>query len=107
MSRYLWAAVGAHGRDRVIARQSARRRRLLTRTVPLGAVAVLAFAAGIVYATGPGRSERAIVVRYVTDWEHGDFSKMYALLDASSRNTISETRFAAAYATAAGTATAT
>jgi peptidoglycan glycosyltransferase len=70
-------------------------------------VAVLAFAAGVVYATGPGRSERALVTRYVTDWEHGEFSKMYALLDPSSRNTLSETQFAAAYATAANTATAT
>ncbi len=75
--------------------------------MPLAGIAVLAFAAGVVYATGPGRSERAMVVKYVTDWEHGDFSKMYALLDTSSRNTISETQFAAAYATAASTATAT
>ena len=36
-----------------------RRRRLLTRAVPLAVIAVLAFGAGIVVATGPGRAERA------------------------------------------------
>jgi peptidoglycan glycosyltransferase len=68
---------------------------------------VLAFAAGVVYATGPGRQERAVVTRYVTDWEHGDFLKMYALLDPSSQAAITESQFAAAYVTSSNTATAT
>jgi hypothetical protein len=93
--------------DRGRTRHSARRRRLLTRAAPLGGVAVLAFAAGVVYATGPGRQERAVVTRYVTDWEHGDFLKMYALLDPSSQAAITESQFAAAYVTSSNTATAT
>lgn len=88
-------------------RQRARRRRLLTRTAPLGAIALLAFAAGIVYAGSPGRAEKHLVTEYVIDWEHSDFTKMYALLDPASRARITESQFAAAYATAATTATAT
>ena len=44
-----------------------------------------AFAAVIVLATGPGRAERQLVTRYVTAWEHGDYGRMYALLDPASR----------------------
>jgi cell division protein FtsI/penicillin-binding protein 2 len=79
----------------------------LTRAAPLGAVALLAFAAGLVYAGGPGRAERHLATEYVTDWEHSDFPQMYALLDPTSRAHMTETQFAAAYASAATMATAT
>jgi penicillin-binding protein A len=68
-------------------------------------VAVLAFGAGIVIATGPGRAERRLVSSYVTAWEHGDYQHMYSLLDKTSRRRLSEPQFVAAYKTAAGIAT--
>ena len=89
------------------ARPIPRRRRLLTRTVPLAGVAVLAFAAGIVTATGPGRAERRLVTNYVGDWARGDYAQMYNLLDPTSRRALSESGFRAAYEAAAGTATLT
>ena len=86
-------------------RSTRRRRRLLTRTVPLVVIAALAFAAGVVTATGPARAERALVTRYVTAWRDGDFATMYGLLDPRSRAALSPSAFRAAYASAASTAT--
>src|SRR5581483_238604 len=83
----------------------ARRRRLLTRTLPLGGIAVAAFVAGAVVATGPGRAERRLVSSYVGAWAHTNYAQMYRLLDASSRKHLSESAFAAAYQAAATTAT--
>jgi cell division protein FtsI/penicillin-binding protein 2 len=80
---------------------------LLTRAAPVGGLAVLAFAAGAVWATEPGRAERHLVIRYVTAWEHGDVAQMYALLDSGSRARASEASFAGELASAADTATAT
>lgn len=68
-------------------------------------IAVLAFGAGIVIATGPGRAERRLVSSYVTAWERGDYTHMYSLLDKTSRRRMSESQFVAAYKTAAGIAT--
>ncbi len=82
-----------------------RRRRLLTRAAPLGGIAAVAFAAGVVYATGPGRAERQLVTSYVTAWVHGDYARMYGLLDAGSRARITESAFVSAYENAARTAT--
>ena len=87
------------------ARPTPRRRRLLTRTLPLAGVAVLAFAAGIVTATGPGRAERRLVTNYVGAWARRDFTQMYNLLDPASKRGLSEPAFRAAFAAAAGTAT--
>ncbi len=87
------------------ARRNVRRRRLLTRAVPLGAVAALAFAAGIVWATEPGRAERTLVTRYVTAWEHRDYATMYGLLDSISRTRTSEAQFVSELDGAARTAT--
>ncbi|MGI8411932.1 MAG: penicillin-binding transpeptidase domain-containing protein, partial [Solirubrobacteraceae bacterium] len=83
----------------------ARRRRLLTRAAPLGGVAALAFAVGVVEATAPGRDERRLVTRYVGAWSHGDFTQMYDLLDQGSRTRISRSGFVTAYHDAARTAT--
>jgi penicillin-binding protein A len=82
-----------------------RRRRLLTRAAPLGGVAAVAFAAGVVWATEPGRAERQLVTHYVTAWAHSDYAEMYGLLDPSSRARLAESQFVAAYQTAARTAT--
>ncbi len=86
-------------------RHEGRRRRLLTRAVPLGLIAVLAFVAGVVSATAPGRAERQLVREYVRAWQRGDIPAMYALLDPGSRHRIAEAQFAAVLQTAAATAT--
>jgi cell division protein FtsI/penicillin-binding protein 2 len=74
-------------------RRGRRRRRLLTRAVPIAGLAVAAFAAGAVWATGPGRAEHHLVTNYVTAWARGDYSTMYALLDTVSQQHTSEARF--------------
>ena len=85
--------------------RSARRKRLLTRAAPIGGIAVLAFAVGVVAATAPGRAERRLATRYVSAWAHGDFPKMYSMLDSASRQQTTEAQFVAAYRAAAATAT--
>ncbi len=85
--------------------QRRRRRRLLTRALPVAVLAGAAFATGAVLGTGSGQDARQVVTRYVTAWEHGDYSRMYGMLDASSRARVSERAFSRDLATAAGTAT--
>ncbi|MDQ2760281.1 MAG: penicillin-binding transpeptidase domain-containing protein [Actinomycetota bacterium] len=87
------------------ARLTVRRRRLLTRAAPLGGAAALAFSAGVVSATGPGRAEHRLVTRYVSAWAYGDYASMYRLLDSGSRRRISERDLVAAYRGAASIAT--
>ena len=87
------------------AQRNVRRRRLLTRAAPLSGLAVIAFAAGAVWSTEPGRAERQLVTRYVTAWTRGDYTKMYSLLDAGSRQRTSEARFVSELKAAAATAT--
>ena len=64
-----------------------------------------AFAVGAVLVIGAGQSDRQVVARYVTAWERRDYSRMYGMLDASSRARVSERRFARDLAGAAGIAT--
>jgi penicillin-binding protein A len=68
-------------------------------------VAAIAFAAGVVYATEPGRAERKLVTRYVSAWAHNDYAEMYAQLDPADRARVSESHFIDAYQTAARVAT--
>src|SRR5258707_9281298 len=74
-------------------RRSRRRRRVLTRAVPIAGLAVAAFAAGAVWATGPGRAERQLVTSYVNAWTHGSYATMYTLLDTESQRRTSEAKF--------------
>jgi peptidoglycan glycosyltransferase len=78
---------------------------LLTRGVPLAAIAVAAFVVGVIEATAPARDERALAQHYASDWARGDFAGMYALLDAASRRALTEPQFVSAYQRAAMTAT--
>jgi peptidoglycan glycosyltransferase len=87
------------------ARRGVRRRRVLRRAIPITGLAAVAFAAGAVWATEPGRAERHLVTRYVTAWERNDFAQMYGLLDSSSRRRTSPSRFADELRGAAATAT--
>jgi penicillin-binding protein A len=82
-----------------------RRQRLLTRALPVGVLALAAFAAGVLLAMRPGHEERQMVSRYVTAWGHSDYAAMYTLLDRPSRGAMSESGFAHALETAADTAT--
>src|SRR3954452_14412237 len=77
-----------------------RRRRLLTRTVPLALIAIVAFAIGA--ATGaPGSPDRDAAGRFAEAWAAGNFAAMYRELNASSRASVSADAFANAYREAA------
>jgi cell division protein FtsI/penicillin-binding protein 2 len=82
-----------------------RRRRLLTRAAPLGGIAAVAFAAGVLSATSSGRAERALVTSYVAAWARGDYAHMYDLLDPTSQHLTSLSQLRDQYAAAATTAT--
>ncbi len=84
-----------------------RRRRLLTRAIPIAGLAAGAFAAGAIWASEPERAERHLVTQYVAAWEHDDFAQMYGLLDSASRARTSEVKFVAELRRAAATATLT
>jgi peptidoglycan glycosyltransferase len=94
------------GRPRPRGRRK-RRQRLLTRALPVGLLALAAFAAGALWSMRPGHEERQMVTRYVTAWRQGNFAQMYTLLDRVSKFQMSESRFARAVQIAAGTATET
>jgi peptidoglycan glycosyltransferase len=87
------------------ARRVERRRRLLHRALPLLAVAIAAFAAGVVLANDPGASERATVTSYIRAWAHGDFAHMYSLLDRASQRHTSRAQFVQELRATAATAT--
>src|SRR5947209_19131710 len=63
----------------------ARRRRRLTRAIPVAALAIAAFVVGIIVSGGSGRAERATVRQYVTAWQGARYGEMYSLLDSGSR----------------------
>lgn len=81
-----------------------RRRRLLTRTLPLTIIAATAFVLGVT-AGKPGSPQRDAAERFAAAWERGDFATMYRELNAASRRSIGEPDFARAYREAAQTAT--
>jgi Penicillin binding protein transpeptidase domain/NTF2-like N-terminal transpeptidase domain/Penicillin-binding Protein dimerisation domain len=81
-----------------------RRRRLVTRALPLIVVAVVAFVVGAKAGT-PGSPEKEAAQRFAAAWAQKDFAAMYAELSEASRRAVSETDFAAAYREAAEVAT--
>jgi peptidoglycan glycosyltransferase len=81
-----------------------RRRRLLTRTLPLAIVAVIAFVLGA--AAGQEEPpEKQAATRFTAAWSAGDFTAMYAELNPASRRATSEAEFTAAYREAEEVAT--
>lgn len=94
-------------RPRPVRRRRGRRRRVITRVGPVALLAVLAFVAGAVIATQPGRDERHMVIHYVRAWERDDYAAMYALLDHRSQAQTSEAAFAREMRATAATATET
>jgi hypothetical protein len=88
-------------------RRRSRRNRLLTRTLPLIVVAAAGLAFGMYEAGAAGRAERALVTRYVSDWVHGNYPAMYALLSPAAKQQIGATAFTNDYVKASATATTT
>jgi penicillin-binding protein A len=81
-----------------------RRRRLLTRTLPLAAVALVAFVIGV--ATGaPGSPEKDAADRFAKAWEAKGFKAMYAELNEASRARVDRKEFESAYRDAQEVAT--
>jgi beta-lactamase class D len=68
--------------------------------VSLGAVG-----AGVYLLGAPGRSERAIIRSYATNWARSDYGAMWAQLTPGSRHRISRAEFAAELSDAEQTAT--
>ncbi len=80
----------------------------MRRARPIVALAAVAFAVGaIVGSAGGGSAADALAARYVAAWSRGDYAAMYEDVDAATRRSLSADGFAAAYAEAMRTATAT
>jgi cell division protein FtsI/penicillin-binding protein 2 len=81
-----------------------RRRRLVTRALPLIGFAVIAFLLGA-SAGASGSPEKEAAERFSEAWARKDFAAMYGELNEASRRAVGEGEFAAAYREAAETAT--
>ena len=81
-----------------------RRRRLVTRALPLIVIAAIAFALGA-SAGAPGSPEKEAAERFSQAWARKDFTAMYRELNDASRRAVSEGEFAQAYREAAEVAT--
>jgi cell division protein FtsI/penicillin-binding protein 2 len=85
--------------------EAERRRRLITRSLPLALVALVAFVIGI--ATGaPGSPEKDAANRFAAAWEAENFKAMYGELNEASRARVDRQEFEAAYREAEQVATA-
>jgi len=84
--------------------EAERRRRLLTRTLPLAAIALIAFVVGIAAGSG-GSPEKEAAERFVTAWEAKNFKAMYTELNEASRARVDRKEFEAAYRDAQQVAT--
>ncbi len=81
-----------------------RRRRLVTRTLPLSIVAIVAFVVGAAVGA-PGSPQRDAANRFAEAWARDDFAAMYEQLNGASQEQVSRKQFAAAYREAEQTAT--
>jgi peptidoglycan glycosyltransferase len=81
-----------------------RRRRLVTRTLPLSLLALIAFALGAMAGT-PGAPDRDAAKRFVDAWEQRDFGAMYRELNPASQRSIEINDFVIAYHDAEDVAT--
>jgi peptidoglycan glycosyltransferase len=85
--------------------EAERRRRLLTRMLPLGIIALVSFALGAAAGT-PGSPEKDAAERFTEAWANREFQAMYRELNPASRHSISIDEFVGAYREAEETATA-
>ena len=81
-----------------------RRRRLVTRTLPLAVVAIVAFVVGAAVGA-PGSPQKEAANRFAEAWSREDFRAMYEELNDASREEVTLKQFAAAYREAEQTAT--
>ncbi|MGB7587463.1 MAG: penicillin-binding transpeptidase domain-containing protein [Solirubrobacterales bacterium] len=81
-----------------------RRRRLVTRAVPLAIIAIVAFAIGAA-AGSPGSPEREAAQRFTDAWARKDFAAMYGELNSASRAGVKQAEFVDAYRSSAQVAT--
>jgi penicillin-binding protein A len=81
-----------------------RRRRLITRTLPLAVVALVAFVVGVT-AGSPGSPEKDAAARFADAWAAKNFKAMYAELNEASRARVGLRQFESAYREAQETAT--
>jgi hypothetical protein len=81
-----------------------RRRRLVTRTLPLILIAIVAFVFGAI-AGAPGSPGKEAAKRFTEAWAAGNFAAMYRELNPASKRAISPADFADAYRNAEGVAT--
>jgi cell division protein FtsI/penicillin-binding protein 2 len=73
-----------------------RRRRIVTRTLPLALIALVAFVVGAV--TGaPGSPNKETAERFADAWQRNDFAAMYKELNPASQRAIELNDFALAY----------
>jgi len=79
-----------------------RRRRLLTRVVPLLALSLGAFIVGIAVGTSP---DAPAATRFLTAWEDGDYEAMYDELTPASSGEFTLEQFRRTYEAALATAT--
>jgi peptidoglycan glycosyltransferase len=81
-----------------------RRRRFLTRALPLALVALVAFVFGAIVGA-PGSEEKETAQRFADAWTAFDYASMYAELDEESRRRVPRGQFAQIYREAAEVAT--
>ncbi len=81
-----------------------RRRRLITRSLPLTVIALVSFVVGASVGA-PGSPQRDAASRFTKAWANGDFAAMYRELNPASQKSIDVSNFAKAYLNAEGTAT--
>jgi cell division protein FtsI/penicillin-binding protein 2 len=84
--------------------QPERRKRLLTRALPLAAIALVAFVIGAAMGT-PGSPGKEAANRFAKAWAAKNFAAMYRELNDSSRARVSAKQFAADYREARDIAT--
>ncbi len=82
-----------------------RRRRLLTRTLPLTILAVVAFILGASAGTPGGSPEKGAAKRFAEAWARHEFAAMYKELNPASQRAVGVADFAKAYREAEGVAT--
>jgi cell division protein FtsI/penicillin-binding protein 2 len=73
-----------------------RRRRLLTRTLPLTLIALVAFVVGAMAGTS-GSADKEAAQRFVDAWSQDEFAAMYRELNPASQSQIELNDFAIAY----------
>jgi penicillin-binding protein A len=81
-----------------------RRRRLVTRALPLTLIALVAFVVGAMAGT-PGSPEKEAAQRFVDAWERDEFAAMYEELNTASQRRIELNDFTTTYRDAAAIAT--